>query len=65
MISHGKVPAKSSLNGDKCANPPQAPMTLQNTGAFSSHELHPQTLIQLVGCRLLDAQQEKPKITSR
>ena len=64
MISHGKVAAKSSLDGDKCANSPQAPMTLQNTGAFGSNELHPQKLVQLVGSRLVSARQEKPKAAS-
>lgn len=64
MISHGKVSTNSSLDGDKCANPPQDPMALQNTGALGSNELHPQKLVQLVGCRLLNAQQEKPKINS-
>jgi hypothetical protein len=64
MISHEAVSTKSSLDGDKCANPPQDPMTLQNMGALGSHKLHPQKLIQLVGCRLLDAPQEKPKIAS-
>jgi hypothetical protein len=60
MISQGKVAAKSSLDGDRCANQPQDPMTLQDAGAFGSNELHPQKLVQLVGCRLPKSQQEKP-----
>jgi hypothetical protein len=64
MISHGKVAEKPSLDGDKSANPPQAPMTLQNTGPFGSNELHPRKLVQLVGSRLVSARQEKPKATT-
>ena len=65
MISHGKVATKSSLDGDKCANrTPQDPMTLQTSAAFVSNELHPQKLIQLVGWRLLNTQQDNPKATS-
>ena len=64
MVSHGKVAAKSSLDGDKCANRPQDPMTLQTSAVFVSNELHPQKLIQLVGCRLLNTQQDNPNATS-
>ena len=64
MSSYRKVATKSSLDDDTCANPPQDSMSVQSTAAFSSNELHPQKLVQLVGCRLLNAQQEKPKSTS-
>ena len=37
-------------------------MALQNAYGFGSHDLHPQRLVQLVGCRDPNVQYQKPEI---
>jgi hypothetical protein len=52
MISNKMVTAQFSSSRDEGADGGhQGPMSQQNTHGFGSHELHPQKLVQLVGCR--------------
>ena len=63
MISRKIVYAQFSSNRDVSAGcGHQGPMTLQNTCNFGSYELHPQKLVQLIGCRDLNAQNRKVQI---
>jgi hypothetical protein len=56
MISNKTVAAQFSSNRDVGADGgDQGPMSQQNTHGSSSYELHPQKLVQLVGCRDLNA----------
>jgi hypothetical protein len=43
----------------------QGPMPLQDTCNFGSYELHPQKLVQLIGCRDLNARNQKVQIDFR
>ena len=52
MISHKASAARSSPNHDvkgDCGH--LGPMSLQNRCNFGGYELHPQKLVQLIGCR--------------
>jgi hypothetical protein len=64
MISHKRVAAQISPNRDVSADSGhhQGPMPLQNTYGFGGYDPHPQELLQLVGCRDLSVQYQKPKI---
>jgi hypothetical protein len=60
MISHKIVAAQSSPNryaSSDCGH--QGPMSLQNTCGFGGYESHPQKLVQLIGCRDLNARNQK------
>jgi hypothetical protein len=48
MPALAEVPAKRDVAAD-CGS--QGPMSQQNTDGSGSNELHPQKLVQLVGCR--------------
>lgn len=62
MTSHkivaGQIAPNRALNSDRR----QGPMALQNAYGFGSHDLHPQRLVQLVGCRDPNVQYQKPEI---
>ena len=62
MISRGKVATDSSAGRgkttDRAHHPQDYPMSLQNN-CGGTNDFHPQKLIQLVGCRLLNTQQQK------
>jgi hypothetical protein len=61
MISHRKVATESpgrEKTSDRTDHP-QVPMSLQNAYGFDTNDFQPQKLIQLVGCRVLNAPQEK------
>jgi hypothetical protein len=63
MISHKVVAAQFSPNRDVSADcEHQGPMALQNTCNVGSYELHPQKLVQLIGCRDLYARNQKVQI---
>ena len=56
MISNKTVAAQFSSSRDVGADGGnQGPMSQQNTNGPDSYELHPQKLVQLVGCRDLNA----------
>jgi hypothetical protein len=60
VISHKMVAAQFSSSRDvgaDCGH--QGPMSQQNSYGFGGNELHPQKLVQLVGCRDLNAQNPK------
>jgi hypothetical protein len=60
VISHKPIDAQPSSNrevSDDCklqGRKVPRPMSVQNTCGFGSHELHPQELVRLVGCRDLN-----------
>jgi hypothetical protein len=63
MISHKMVAAQFSSSRDvgaDCGH--QGPMSQQNAHGFGRNELHPQKLVQLVGCRDLNARNQKPQV---
>jgi hypothetical protein len=62
MVSHKMVAAQISPNQDVSADGErQGPMPLQNTSGVGGYDPHPQKLLQLVGCRDLSLQYQKPK----
>ena len=65
MISHKEVAAQFSNRDVSADDGHQGPMAQQHTCDFGGYELHPQKLVQLVGCRDLNAQHQRPKITCR
>jgi hypothetical protein len=63
MISHKIVAAQCSPDRDVSADRGhQGPMSLQNPCNFGSYELHPKKLVQLIGCRDLNARDQKIQI---
>ena len=62
MISHKIAAAQSSPNRDVSVDCGQGPMSLQNPCNYGSYELHPQKLVQLIGCRDLNARNQKVQI---
>jgi hypothetical protein len=64
MISREAAAATSSPSRNESADRPQNPMSLQNTFGSGSNDFYPQKLVQLIGCRDLDAQQRKHKVAS-
>jgi hypothetical protein len=64
MISQKFVAAQSSPNRDARAGfGHQGPMSLQNSCNLGSYQLHPQKLVRLVGCRDLNARNQKVEIS--
>jgi hypothetical protein len=62
MISQKLAAAQFSGKRDVSAGSgPQGPMPLQNTCGFGGYDLHPQKLVQLVGCRDRNVQHQKAK----
>ena len=65
MASHKAVATKPSSSRDVSADPGhQGPMSQQNADGFGNHDLHPQKMVQLVGCRDFHAQHQEPNVTS-
>lgn len=59
MISDKPVAAQFSSNRDDGGH--QGPMSQQDTYGFGRNELHAQKLVQLVGCRDRNVQNQKPE----
>jgi hypothetical protein len=62
MISHKIAAAQSSPDRDVSADCGHGPMSLQNPCNQGSYELHPQELLQLIGCCDLSARNKKAQI---
>ncbi len=63
MISHKSVATKPSSSRDVSANlGHQGPMSQQNAYGFGNYDLHPQKMVQLVGCRDFYAEHQETDV---